>query len=71
MDASSSSIIPRFTGRTGIIAVSVFFNFAGFTLIIPVLPFSVARYVAARAARDRRPHPAGDRAPRVCVHRRI
>ena len=47
MDASSSSIIPRFTGRTGIIAVSVFFNFAGFTLIIPVLPFSVARYVAA------------------------
>ncbi|MCS0614009.1 MFS transporter [Massilia kyonggiensis] len=47
MDASPSSIIPRFTGRTGIIAVSVFFNFAGFTLIIPVLPFSVARYVAA------------------------
>lgn len=47
MDASSSSFFPRFSGRTGIIAVSVFFNFAGFTLIIPVLPFSVARYVAA------------------------
>lgn len=47
MDASSSSFLPRFIGRTGIIAVSVFFNFAGFTLIIPVLPFSVARYVAA------------------------
>ncbi|TFW19823.1 MFS transporter [Massilia arenosa] len=26
-------------------AISVFLNFAGFTLIIPVLPFSVARYV--------------------------
>ena len=47
MDASSSSFFPLFTRRTGIIAVSVFFNFAGFTLIIPVLPFSVARYVAA------------------------
>jgi len=33
--------------RTGIIFISVFLNFAGFTLIIPVLPFSVARYVAA------------------------
>ncbi|MDQ2821648.1 MAG: MFS transporter [Pseudomonadota bacterium] len=31
---------------TTVIAVSVFLNFAGFTLIIPVLPFSVARYVA-------------------------
>lgn len=29
-----------------VIAVSVFLNFAGFTLIIPVLPFVVARYVA-------------------------
>jgi DHA1 family tetracycline resistance protein-like MFS transporter len=51
MDASSSSFFTRafsiFSGRTGIIAVSVFLNFAGFTLIIPVLPFSVARYVAA------------------------
>jgi len=47
MDASSSPFFPLFTRRTGIIAVSVFFNFAGFTLIIPVLPFSVARYVAA------------------------
>ncbi|HEU4776132.1 MAG TPA: MFS transporter [Telluria sp.] len=33
--------------RTGVVAISVFLNFAGFTLIIPVLPFSVARYVAA------------------------
>jgi DHA1 family tetracycline resistance protein-like MFS transporter len=40
------SVFARFNGRTCIIAVSVFFNFAGFTLIIPVLPFSVARYVA-------------------------
>lgn len=32
---------------TAIIAISVFLNFAGFTLIIPVLPFSVARYCAA------------------------
>ena len=37
----------RFFNRTGIVAVSVFLNFAGFTLIVPVLPFSVARYVAA------------------------
>ena len=29
-----------------VIAVSVFLNFAGFTLIIPVLPFVVARHVA-------------------------
>jgi DHA1 family tetracycline resistance protein-like MFS transporter len=33
--------------HTRIIFISVFLNFAGFTLIIPVLPFSVARYVAA------------------------
>lgn len=31
---------------TAIVAVSVFLNFAGFTLIIPVLPFLVARYCA-------------------------
>lgn len=37
----------RVFNRTGVIAISVFLNFAGFTLIIPVLPFSVARYVAA------------------------
>lgn len=35
------------TSRTGIIAISVFLNFSGFTLIIPVLPFSVGRYVPA------------------------
>jgi len=37
----------RFNARIAIVAVSVFFNFAGFTLVIPVLPFSVARYVPA------------------------
>lgn len=50
MDASPSnipSVFARLTGRTTVIAISVFLNFAGFTLIIPVLPFSVARYVAA------------------------
>lgn len=41
------SLFTRLTGRTGIILLSVFLNFAGFTLIIPVLPFSVAHYVAA------------------------
>ena len=47
----ASSFATRFTaivkGRSGILLLSVFLNFAGFTLIIPVLPFSVARYVAA------------------------
>ena len=46
----ASSFATRFTaivkGRSGILLLSVFLNFAGFTLIIPVLPFSVARYVA-------------------------
>ena len=48
---SATSLATRFSaivkGRTGILLLSVFLNFAGFTLIIPVLPFSVARYVAA------------------------
>lgn len=48
---SASSFATRLTtifkGRSGILLLSVFLNFAGFTLIIPVLPFSVARYVAA------------------------
>jgi DHA1 family tetracycline resistance protein-like MFS transporter len=50
MDTSSSNlpaVFSRFNGRIGIVAVSVFINFAGFTLVIPVLPFSVARYVPA------------------------
>lgn len=42
-----STFFARFASRTGIVALSVFLNFAGFTLIIPVLPFSVAPYVAA------------------------
>lgn len=44
-----SKILGPLGGRTGIIAVSVFLNFAGFTIIIPVLPFSVGRYVPADA----------------------
>ena len=50
MDVSSSPVpasLARNDARTWIVAVSVFLNFAGFTLVIPVLPFSVARYVAA------------------------
>jgi len=52
VDASPSNLpsgSSRFNARIGIAAVSVFFNFAGFTLVIPVLPFSVARYVPAPA----------------------
>ena len=48
---SATSLATRFSamfkGRSGIMLLSVFLNFAGVTLIIPVLPFSVARYVAA------------------------
>jgi DHA1 family tetracycline resistance protein-like MFS transporter len=50
MGASPSNLpsrSSRFNARIAIVAVSVFFNFAGFTLVIPVLPFSVARYVPA------------------------
>ena len=47
----ATSFATRFSamckGRTGILLLSVFLNFAGFTLIIPVLPFSVARHVPA------------------------
>ncbi len=42
----SPPLFKRLTSRTGIVLMSVFLNFAGFTLIIPVLPFSVARYAA-------------------------
>ena len=51
MDVSHTSLPPvrsRFDVRTLTIAVSVFLNFAGFTLVIPVLPFCVARHVAAQ-----------------------
>jgi DHA1 family tetracycline resistance protein-like MFS transporter len=47
MRGSLSTILGPLAGRTGIIAISVFLNFAGFTIIIPVLPFSVGRYVGA------------------------
>lgn len=38
---------PIWRSPKAILAVSVLFNFAGFTLIAPVAPFLVARYVAA------------------------
>jgi DHA1 family tetracycline resistance protein-like MFS transporter len=41
----STLILPSNGGRFWIIVVSAFLNFAGFTVIIPVLPFAVARYV--------------------------
>lgn len=41
----AATLATRLAGRTGILLLSVFLNFAGFTLIIPVLPFSVARHV--------------------------
>ena len=42
------SILPNlFKKPIWVIVVSVFLNFAGFTIIIPVLPFSLARYVPA------------------------
>jgi DHA1 family tetracycline resistance protein-like MFS transporter len=34
-------------GRTIVLAVAVFLNVAGFTIILPVIPFLVARYVQA------------------------
>ena len=42
----AATLATRLAGRTGIVLLSVFLNFAGFTLIIPVLPFLVARHVA-------------------------
>jgi hypothetical protein len=35
---------PKVTGAV-IVAVSVFLNFTGFTLILPVIPFLVGQYV--------------------------
>lgn len=37
---------PRTRGTLAILAITVFLNIAGFTLILPVTPFLVARYVA-------------------------
>lgn len=42
----AGTLAARLNNPTGIVLLSVFLNFAGFTLIIPVLPFSVARHVA-------------------------
>jgi len=37
---------PRPRGAVIVVAVSVFLNFTGFTLIIPVIPFLVGQYIA-------------------------
>jgi DHA1 family tetracycline resistance protein-like MFS transporter len=47
LPSSLPAVSSRLRGGIGIVAVSVFLNFAGFTLVIPVLPFSIARYVPA------------------------
>jgi DHA1 family tetracycline resistance protein-like MFS transporter len=47
MSLPTSTPPGRSKRRLWIIVVSVFLNFAGFTIVIPVLPFSVARYVPA------------------------
>ena len=44
--ASSTAISPPTRGPLIVIAVTVFLNVAGFTLILPVVPFLVGRYVA-------------------------
>lgn len=50
MDATNPSAqsrdVPKFRGTVIVIAVSVFLNFTGFTLILPVIPFLVGEYVA-------------------------
>jgi DHA1 family tetracycline resistance protein-like MFS transporter len=43
--APQSGSVPRPTGAVIVIAVSVFLNFTGFTLILPVIPFLVGEYV--------------------------
>jgi MFS transporter, DHA1 family, tetracycline resistance protein len=43
--ASAPKSAPKTTGAVLAIAVSVFLNFTGFTLILPVTPFLVAQYV--------------------------
>jgi len=43
---SQSRDVPKFRGTVIVIAVSVFLNFTGFTLILPVIPFLVGQYVA-------------------------
>ena len=42
---SPSGSAPRPRGAVIVIAISVFLNFTGFTLILPVIPFLVGRYV--------------------------
>src|SRR3984957_16586905 len=42
---SQAVIAPKAKGAVIVIAVSVFLNFTGFTLILPVIPFLVGQYV--------------------------
>jgi DHA1 family tetracycline resistance protein-like MFS transporter len=42
---SQSGGAPKVTGAVMVVAISVFLNFTGFTLILPVIPFLVAQYV--------------------------
>lgn len=41
-----SGSAPKVRGTVIVVAVSVFLNFTGFTLILPVIPFLVGQYVA-------------------------
>jgi DHA1 family tetracycline resistance protein-like MFS transporter len=41
-----SGSAPKARGAVIVVAISVFLNFTGFTLILPVIPFLVGRYVA-------------------------
>lgn len=45
-DNTTAAAPPRTRGTLIILAITVFLNVAGFTLILPVTPFLVARYVA-------------------------
>ncbi len=43
---AAAEAFPRTRGTLIVVAVTVFLNVAGFTLILPVIPFLVGRYVA-------------------------
>lgn len=43
---TTAAALPRTRGTLMIVAITVFLNIAGFTLILPVIPFLVGRYVA-------------------------
>ncbi len=44
--STTTAASPRTRGTLIILAITVFLNIAGFTLILPVTPFLVGRYVA-------------------------